>query len=447
MNKRFFGTDGIRGRVGDAVMRSDVLLQLGFAIGTVIARIKTHPTVLIGRDTRISGTALQSALQAGLLSAGVNVTTLGVMPTPGVAYLTRALRAEAGIVISASHNAYEDNGIKLFNAEGMKFSDAEELAIEALMDAPLQMQPAKNLGVMHRLQDAATRYADFCRHVFPKTVTLSGLKIVVDAANGACFEIAPAVFRGLGAEVIGIAAEPNGTNINAGCGATDTRALQAAVVFHQADLGIALDGDGDRLLLVDHTGALVDGDQILGILARDALTQPNGVDGVVGTVMSNLGLEQALSQLSIAFERTKVGDRYVLERLVEKGWSLGGEASGHIVNLAHTTTGDGIITALEVLRILCIQNTRLADLSRVMIKRPQVLINVPHQGDIDLNDAEIVAATTAAETQLSDQGRLLIRASGTEPLIRVMVEGNVAAEVQQLAEHIADVIRASRAAS
>lgn len=430
MSRRYFGTDGIRGRVGDTVINAEFMLKLGWAIGSVLPKGK-HNTVLIGRDTRVSGSVLEAALQAGLASAGVTVRTLGVIPTPAVAYLTQSMRAEAGIVISASHNPYDDNGIKIFDIEGRKFSDALELEIETLLDQPMSMATSEQLSDVKRLSyDAQGRYIEFCKGTFPHQFSLEGMRLVVDAANGAGYQVAPTIFRELGADVRVTGCEPDGFNINRDCGALHTERLQQLVIEHGAHLGIALDGDGDRLLLVDANGALVDGDEILAILAHEQSTGLRCRAGVVGTLMSNLGLEQCLQQSGIEFVRSNVGDRYVLEALLEKGWTLGGEASGHIIDLDYTTTGDGIVTALQVLRVMQAQQQTLAQLKTVMTKRPQILQNLRYEGGIDvLNHPEVQQAVAEWTDKLADRGRVLLRLSGTEPLVRVMVEGNDHAEV------------------
>ena len=436
MKKKYFGTDGIRGRVGESHINPELLLQLGWAAGKVLVN-NNHPTVLIGRDTRISGYVLQSALQAGLAAAGVNVKSLGVIPTPGVAYLTKSLRVAAGIVISASHNQYQDNGIKFFNHEGMKLSDEVELAIEAHLEKPMTSVRSEDFGTVVSMYDAPGRYIEFCKSVFPPRLTLAGIKIVVDCANGACFEVAPNVFRELSADVVVMGSEPDGFNINDACGATDVAQLQKKVLAEQADIGVALDGDGDRLILVDEKGERVDGDEILCILAKERGSQA----GVVGTLMSNLGLEQSLTANGISFERANVGDRYVMEMLHQRGWTLGGEASGHIVDLNFTTTGDGIITALQVLRIMQVSKVSLHQLKQAMIKRPQILINVPIKQQVNLNDFPcITKAVSDAEVAMAGKGRVLLRPSGTEACIRVMVEGNDEQQTRDTAKHIAKIV-------
>jgi len=449
MNKRqYFGTDGIRGRVGSEIMNPEFMMRLGFAAGSVLTK-NNAATVLIGHDTRLSCDMLESALQCGLSAAGVNVQLVGVLPTPAIAYLTRSLQASAGIVISASHNSYQDNGIKFFNQQGMKLSDDFELAIEDALPTSIDQLVLDSLGKVECLMDAARRYIDFCKSIFLSQLSLKDLKIVLDCANGATYDVAPRIFQELNAELITIHNTPNGKNINDHCGATDVESLQIAVNKYKADLGLAFDGDGDRLILVDHHGEIVDGDEILCILAkyRDNTTtnsKSNQHRGIVGTVMSNLGLEQALTADGIAFERTPVGDRYVLEALIDKGWTLGGEASGHIVDLNYTTTGDGIVTGLQVLRVICKTKKTLHALKKTMVKRPQVLINVPIKEKIDLTaNKNIQQAVLKVESELKDQGRVLLRPSGTEPLIRVMVEGNDQCKVKNAAESIATAVQKS----
>ncbi|PHQ78436.1 MAG: phosphoglucosamine mutase [Coxiella sp. (in: Bacteria)] len=439
MTRNYFGTDGIRGRVGGALINTEFMLTLGWAIGTVLTD-EQHKTVLIGRDTRVSGTVLESALEAGLASAGAVVRTLGIIPTPAVAYLTQSMRAQAGIVISASHNPYHDNGVKIFNQQGMKISDEQELAIEALLTEPLTMVSSEQMSAMSRLMyDAQGRYIEFCKGTFPDQLTLEGLKIVIDAANGAGHKVAPTIFKELGATIVTLGCSPDGFNINEQCGAMSTKTLRARVRAEQADIGIALDGDGDRLLLVDHKGELVDGDEILAILANENVSGVRA--GVVGTLMSNLGLEQAMAGLGIEFERARVGDRYVLERLLEKGWTLGGEASGHIIDLDYTTTGDGIISALQVLRVMQRHKVALSELKQVMQKRPQILENIRFSGDIDIiNHPETQAIVTQVSERLVGRGRVLLRLSGTEPLVRVMVEGDDENEVRAAVDEISAVI-------
>jgi phosphoglucosamine mutase len=440
MNRKYFGTDGIRGRVGDGVMTPDFVLRLGWAVGRVLCNQKNN-LVLIGKDTRISGYMFESVLEAGLSAAGVNTRLLGPMPTPAVAYLTRTLRAAAGIVISASHNPYYDNGVKFFSSEGKKLPDSIELEIENQLEQPLEVVASDKLGKVERINDAAGRYIEFCKSTIPTRIKLNGLKIVVDCAHGATYHIAPDVFTELGAEVISLASNPNGLNINDHCGATNPKALRMAVIEHQADLGIAIDGDGDRLIMVDDAGAIVDGDEILFIIAQARKSENLLQGGVVGTLMSNLGLEHALRENNIEFSRAAVGDRYVMEMLEERSWILGGESSGHIICLDRTTTGDGIVSALQVLQVLVNQQISLRDAKAGMNKYPQILINVPVQSKIDLeNTPQIRQAVKDAETDLADSGRVLLRPSGTEPLVRVMVEGVDAPKVQQLAQQIADSV-------
>lgn len=439
--QRYFGTDGIRGQVGNYPITPDFVLKLGWAAGRVLAK-EGIGKVLIGKDTRISGYMLESALEAGLAAAGVAAAFTGPMPTPAIAYLTRTFRADAGIVISASHNPFYDNGIKFFSTEGKKLPDEIELAIEAELDKPLTCVTSENLGRASRINDAAGRYIEFCKGTFDHDLSLSDLKIVVDCANGATYHIAPNVLRELGATVIKIGCEPDGMNINQDCGATNIEALKQRVIAEKADLGFALDGDGDRIIMVDHLGNKVDGDQIIYIIARDALRQGQLKGGVVGTLMSNMGLEVALKQLGIPFARAKVGDRYVLEALVEKGWKLGAENSGHVLLLDKTSTGDGIIAGLQVITAMVRNNMSLADLCSGMKLFPQVLINVRVDQGVDpLKDAKVKQLTLSAEQQLADRGRILLRKSGTEPLIRVMVEGENIDDVNQLAKQIADAVK------
>ncbi|AOV98073.1 phosphoglucosamine mutase [Edwardsiella hoshinae] len=440
--RKYFGTDGIRGKVGSNPITPDFVLKLGWAAGKVLARHGSRK-IIIGKDTRISGYMLESALEAGLAAAGLSAAFTGPMPTPAIAYLTRTFRAEAGIVISASHNPYYDNGIKFFSIDGTKLPDEVEAAIEAELEKPLTCVESAELGKASRIVDAAGRYIEFCKSTFPNALSLSGLKIVADCANGATYHIAPNVLRELGAEVITIGTSPDGMNINKACGATDVRALQARVVAEQADLGMAFDGDGDRLIMVDHQGNKVDGDQILYIVAREALRQGKLHGGVVGTLMSNMGLELALKQLGIPFARAKVGDRYVLETMQEKGWRMGAENSGHVILLDQTTTGDGIVAGLQVLAAMARNHMSLADLCSGMTLLPQVLVNVRFAGQNDpLQDTAVQQACIEAEQQLAGRGRVLLRKSGTEPLIRVMVEGEDLAQVTQLAEAIAAAVKA-----
>ena len=434
--RRYFGTDGIRGRVGEAPITAEFVLKLGWAAGQVL-RQHGRGKVLIGKDTRVSGYMFESALEAGLSAAGMDILLLGPMPTPAIAYLTRTFHAQAGIVISASHNPYPDNGIKFFGPGGHKLADATELAIEQQLDAPMTTVEAQALGRAARVPDAPGRYIEFCKRVFSGGEGLDGLHIVVDCAHGAAYQVAPAVFSELGAHVEVIGASPDGLNINAGVGSTHHETIGEAVRAAGADLGIALDGDGDRVLMVDHRGEVLDGDDLLYIIARER--QREGVlrGGVVGTVMSNLGLEQALDGLGIPFERAAVGDRYVLERLMERDWVLGGESSGHIICLDRTTTGDGIITALEVLWALRHGSGRLADLRAGFTKLPQRLDNVRLPPGVDvLATGTVRQAVALAERRLGSRGRVLLRPSGTEPLLRVMVEGEDAALVEELVDDL-----------
>lgn len=448
MSRKYFGTDGIRGRVGEAPITPDFVMRLGYAAGRVLTTMDshlapgTHPAVLIGKDTRISGYMLESALQAGLSAAGVDVLLTGPMPTPAVAYLTRALRAQAGIVISASHNPFEDNGIKFFSGLGTKLPDDIERQIEAALDQPMPVQPSAKLGKARRINDAVGRYIEFCKSTFPNALDLRGLKVVVDCAHGATYHIAPHVFHELGAEVISIGVQPDGMNINHECGSTHPQAMRKAVLQHKADLGIALDGDGDRLVMVDAAGHVVDGDQVLYIITMHRKQQAQLQGGVVGTLMTNLAFEHAMEKLAIPFLRANVGDRYVLEKMNAEGWLLGGENSGHILCLDRHTSGDGIIAALQVLAAMQESQQSLQVVSAGLSLYPQVLVNVQVQGKIDLaGNHAIQAAVAAAEQVLNGTGRVLLRASGTEPKVRVMVEGQDHAQVQALAERIADVVK------
>lgn len=441
MSRKFFGTDGVRGRVGEFPITPEFAMKLGWAAGRILSQHGTRK-VLIGKDTRISGYLLETALEAGLIAAGIDVRLLGPMPTPAVSYLTRTFRAEAGIVISASHNPYYDNGIKFFSADGSKLDDEIELAIEAELEQPMVCESSERLGKAQRIEDASGRYIEFCKSHFPNHMSLSGIKIVLDCANGATYHIAPNVFRELGAEVHTIACAPNGININEKCGATHTESLQKAVVELGADLGIAYDGDGDRVMMVDHNGRQIDGDEIIYMIARSAQQRGRLHGGVVGTLMSNMGLELALAELDIPFVRSKVGDRYVMELLQEKGWRIGGENSGHVLNLDHTGTGDGIIASLQVLAAMHDTGLKLADLAHGMTKLPQVLVNVKFEkGSAPLENLHVKQVIAQVEAELHGQGRVLIRKSGTEPLIRVMVEGKVHSEVQEYAEKIAAAVK------
>jgi len=438
MKRKYFGTDGIRGTVGEGVITPAFIMHLGWAVGKVLASTgQGKGKVIIGKDTRISGYMFESALEAGLSAAGTDILLLGPMPTPGIAYLTRTLHAQAGIVISASHNPYEDNGIKFFSAEGSKLSDEMELAIEAALEEPIQCAVSSLLGKAERIEDASGRYIEYCKSTVPMNMSLKGLRIVVDCAHGATYHVAPSVFEELGAEVFAIGANPNGLNINKECGSTHINHLQKFVLEQQADLGVALDGDGDRVMMVDHLGEILDGDELLYIIARSRIRQESDVGVVVGTVMSNLGLEKALHALHIDFKRAKVGDRYVMEMLKEGGWVLGGESSGHIICLDRTTTGDGIVSALQVMYAMLLEQKNLHDIKQGMEKMPQTLLNVKVEGVVDCKNPKIQQAVTAAEKQLGNRGRALLRASGTEPLIRVMVEGEDKKEVEQLSQQIA----------
>jgi phosphoglucosamine mutase len=444
--RKYFGTDGVRGRVGESPITPDFVMRLGHAAGRVLAAGQDlppgeHASVLIGKDTRISGYMLESALQAGLSAAGVDIYLAGPMPTPAVAYLTRALRLQAGIVISASHNPFEDNGIKFFSADGNKLPDAVEHAIEALLDQPLEIMPSAQLGKARRLNDAPGRYIEFCKSTFPNNLDLRGLRLVVDCAHGATYHIATHVFHELGAEVISIGVQPDGININRDCGATHPQALAKAVKSHRAHLGVAFDGDGDRLTMADQDGKLYDGDQLLFVIAQFRKKHKFLKGGVVGTLMTNLGMEQALAGIGIAFTRAAVGDRYVLEKLVEKDWQLGGENSGHIICLDKHTTGDGIVSALQVLHALKAEGQGLAQLCNGVRLYPQVLVNVKVRKGFDFkSNARVQAALKSAETQLEGKGRVLLRASGTEPVLRVMVEGESVDRIEKAAREIATAI-------
>ncbi len=440
-SRKYFGTDGVRGLVGQYPISPEFVMKLGYAAGKVLAAQGTKK-VLIGKDTRISGYMLESALEAGFSAAGIDIGLLGPMPTPGIAYLTKTFRAEAGVVISASHNPYYDIGIKFFSQDGQKLPDEVELAIEAELDKPMGCVESAYLGKAYRIEDAAGRYIEFCKSNFPSQMSLQNLTIVVDCAHGATYHIAPNVFRELGATVIEVGASPNGININDGCGATSMKLISEAVVEHKADLGIALDGDGDRLMMVDHTGYVIDGDEVVYIIACNDLNAGVFEGGVVGTLMSNMGLELALEQLDIPFARSNVGDRYVMELLRDKGWQLGAENSGHIINLNHTSTGDGIIAALNVLTAIKQQNKSLFELRQGMIMLPQILVNVRFTGDSDpINSPSVKASVERVNEVLSGRGRVLLRKSGTEPLIRVMVEGPVMDEVIALANEIAEAVK------
>lgn len=442
-NRKYFGTDGVRGKVGTYPITPDFALKLGWAAGKVLASQGSR-TVLIGKDTRISGYMLESALEAGLAAAGLTAAFTGPMPTPAVAYLTRTFRLEAGIVISASHNPYYDNGIKFFSSQGTKLPDDIEEAIEAMLDQPMDCVESADLGKASRISDAAGRYIEFCKSTFPAHLGLDGYKIVVDCANGATYHIAPNVLRELGAEVIEIGTDPNGININEKCGATDVKALQEKVLETKADVGLAYDGDGDRIMMVDHLGNKVDGDQILFIIAREALRSGQLKGGVVGTLMSNMSLEIALKMLGVPFVRANVGDRYVLEKMVEHNWTLGGENSGHIIIADKNTTGDGIIASLAVLSAMIQHRLSLNELASAVKLFPQVLINVRFAGgDNPLESEAVKAVAVDVEKRLEGKGRILLRKSGTEPLIRVMVECEDGVLAKQCAEEIAEAVKAN----
>ncbi len=448
MTRKYFGTDGIRGLVGESPITPDFMVRLGYAAGEVLVRRGQlspglRPAVLIGKDTRISGYMLEASLEAGFAAAGVDVMLSGPMPTPAVAYLTRALRLQAGVVISASHNPYPDNGVKFFSGDGNKLPDAVEAEIETQLELPMRCRPSAQLGKARRIDDAAGRYIEFCKSTFPNRLDLRGLKIVVDCANGAAYHIGPHVFHELGADVVAIGVNPDGFNINDLFGATSPQSLQLAVKEHKADLGIALDGDGDRLLMVDERGHTYDGDQLLYVIARMRAGQ-GAVPGVVGTLMSNLALERALESAGIAFARAKVGDRYVLELLQEKGWQLGGENSGHIICLDKHTTGDALVSALQVLTAMRESDATLAELCRALTLYPQKLVNVAvAKGFRWEANAAVGKAKEVAEHELGKAGRVLLRPSGTEPVLRVMVEGEDGAKVEALAAMLAESVRAA----
>ncbi|MBT8637222.1 phosphoglucosamine mutase [Polynucleobacter paneuropaeus] len=444
MKKQYFGTDGIRGEVGQFPILPDFMTRLGYAAGIVLtsqAKVGERCKVLIGKDTRVSGYLLESALEAGFVAAGVDVILCGPMPTPGVAYLTKALRLSAGVVISASHNLYQDNGVKFFSAQGDKLSDDFEFAIEAELNKPLGCVHSEHLGKVSRLDAATGRYIEFCKSTFPDNINLRGMKVVVDCANGAAYQIAPNVFRELGAEVIAIGVEPNGRNINDHCGATAPAALIAKVKEVAADIGIALDGDADRLQMVDKTGRLFNGDELLYVLANDRLQRGIPLGGVVGTLMTNLAVEKAIKELGVQFERAAVGDRYVLELLKQKSWILGGEGSGHLLCLDQHTTGDGTIAALQVLAAMSQQKKSLAQLLDSVKIYPQVLLNIKIQSTYDWKaDEKLKAQISKVEADLQNTGRVLIRPSGTEPLLRVMVEAQDEAIALKSAKSIADLV-------
>jgi phosphoglucosamine mutase len=449
MSRSYFGTDGVRGTVGEAPMTADFVLRLGYAAGKVLAARDAgagdRPAVLIGKDTRISGYMIEAALEAGFSAAGIDVLLCGPLPTPGVAYLTRALRLSAGVVISASHNPYGDNGIKFFSGDGFKLPDAVEGEIERMLEQPMGCNASAHLGRARRVDDAGGRYVEFCKSTFPFSLDLRGLRVVVDCAHGAAYSVAPHVFHELGADVVSVGVSPDGLNINDRFGATSPAQLQAAVMRHQADLGIALDGDGDRLIMVDSHGALYDGDQLLYAIVRHRGARGT-VSGVVGTLMTNLGLEQALLRQGIGFARARVGDRYVLELMREKGWQLGGENSGHIICLDRHTTGDGIVSALQVLAALREEGKALGELTADLVMYPQVLVNVQVPRGFDWKKhQEIAMAQAEAEKSLDGKGRVLLRPSGTEPLLRVMVEGEPRQLVEQTANSIAEAVRRAAA--
>jgi phosphoglucosamine mutase len=436
MTRRYFGTDGVRGTVGQSPMTPDFVLRLGYAAGKVLLEKNPNPAVLIGKDTRISGYMIESALEAGFTAAGIDVHMCGPMPTPAVAYLTRALRLTAGVVISASHNPYPDNGIKFFSGDGFKLPDATEAAIEAAMEQPMGCNAASNLGKVWRVDDAPGRYIEFCKSTFPTQLDLKGLKVVVDCANGAAYHVAPHVFHELGADVVSISAKPDGFNIN------EKKNLAAEVQSQNADLGIAFDGDADRVLIVDAAGRSYDGDQLLYVIARHRAGKSRAVSGVVGTLMTNFAFEKAMAKLGLGFARAKVGDRYVLELLREKGWQLGGENSGHVICLDKHTTGDGIVSALQVLEAMRESGRSLAELTAELVMYPQVLINVQIPRGFQWEKHEgIKKAQHTAEQSLNGKGRVLLRPSGTEPVLRVMVEGEPREAIESAARSIADAVK------
>lgn len=441
MARKYFGTDGIRGKVGETPITPEFVLKLGWAAGKALTK-NGKRKVIIGKDTRISGYMFESALQAGLSAAGVEIRLLGPMPTPAIAYLTRTLHASAGIVISASHNPYYDNGIKFFSSTGSKLPDSVEEEIECLIDDPMMTVDSSELGKATRIVDAAGRYIEFCKSTFPLQMDLNGLKIVVDCGHGATYFVGPSVFKELGAEVIAIGVEPDGLNINKQCGSTKPKSLQEKVLQNEADLGIAFDGDGDRVIMVDNKGEVVDGDELIFIIARARQKRGKLDGGVVGTLMSNIGMELALKENDIPFDRANVGDRYVLELLNKQGWKIGGESSGHIICLDRTTTGDGIVSALQVLEAMVKSGRTLHELKSGMRKYPQVMINVKIAEKVDIvNNETINSAVAQIEKKLGDSGRVLLRASGTEPVVRVMIEGRDPVEVDTLAKELADVVK------
>jgi phosphoglucosamine mutase len=452
MSRRYFGTDGVRGRVGQLPITPDFVLKLGYCAGKVLSRAdiapphRNQPAVLIGKDTRISGYMLESALESGLSAAGVDTLLVGPMPTPGVAFLTRALRLSAGVMISASHNPFEDNGIKFFSQDGLKLPDQVESEIEALMEAPMALPSSSaGLGKAERVHDAEGRYLEFCKGTFPKNVSLRGLRLVVDCAHGANYRVGIRVFQELGAEVIAIGSQPNGININEGCGATAPSGMAKAVMQHRADFGIAFDGDGDRLAMADRDGRLFDGDQLLFAMVKHRFQDKRLRGGVVGTLMTNFALERRLAEMKIPFARAKVGDRYVLEMLLENGWECGGENSGHLLALDCHSTGDAIISALQVLAAVVATRQSLGEFTSDLTLLPQVLVNVKLAGKPDLQAPAVKESVAGAEGELAGRGRVLLRPSGTEPVVRVMVEGEDRAQCQRLAEKIAAAVKASAA--
>jgi phosphoglucosamine mutase len=447
--RKYFGTDGVRGTIGQSPMTPDFVLRLGYAAGSILGKQGAHPAVCIGKDTRISGYMIESALEAGFSAAGVDVHMCGPIPTPAVAYLARALRLSAGIVISASHNPYADNGIKIFSGDGFKLPDDVEAAIEAQMDQPMGCNEAAKLGKVWRVDDAGGRYIEFCKSTFPSQLDLKGMRIVVDCAHGAAYNVAPHVFHELGAEVTSIGVKPDGVNINANIGATSPAALQKEVKNQKAHIGIGLDGDADRLVMIDGAGRLYDGDELLYVIANNRAKERRNrgkVNGVAGTLMTNLAFEKAMQRLGIPFGRAKVGDRYVLELMREKGWELGGENSGHIICLDKHTTGDGIVSALQVLHAMRESGRPLAELTADLVMYPQVLVNVqvPRGFQWQKHDS-IAKAQTAAEQSLNGKGRVLLRPSGTEPVLRVMVEGEPREAIQSAADSIAAAVRRAAA--
>lgn len=443
MSRRYFGTDGIRGRVGQEPMTAEFVMKLGWAAGKVLSnQDKGH--VVIGKDTRISGYIFEAALEAGIAAAGLDVTMMGPIPTPAVAYMTQAQRATAGIVISASHNPYYDDGVKFFSGDGFKLPDSTEQAIEDMIEKPMKMVESKDLGKVYKMEDSRSRYIEFCKNSIPFRTSLKGMKVVLDCAHGATYHVAPAIFRELGADVIEIGVSPNGLNINKDCGALHPQNMRSEVLEHQADLGIAFDGDGDRVMMMDASGSVMDGDEILFVIAKSQLVSGGIGGGVVGTLMSNLGLEHALKTQGIPFERANVGDRYVMEKLKANGWFIGGESSGHIIALNQTTTGDGIIAALQVLAWMVDKDLSLAEARMGMDKYPQCMVNVPIASKINPSDfPQIQQAVETAEAELAEKGRVLLRPSGTEPLIRVMVEGQDDSQVETLAHQIAESVKAA----